>query len=526
MKRNAAGTGMFWKVGATRAFVPTVFAFAFIAASVPALVTAAEPARAGEARHDYLATVRAYADAMIEHGRDTYGRQPSPLFAVTLVRKPVGLPKQGERTKGIPGIRSHDRMLTGANPMHDQNLYQVLYALTELTGEKRYAAEADTTLRWFFEHCQSPATGLMCWGEHMGWDFYTEQPIQKYESDIHEFYRPWVLWDRIYKLTPEAANKFARGLWDHQINNQNTGDFSRHAMYSKHGPGSKNQYPRHGGFFIATWAQAYQRSKDPVYLKAIEVLLNFYETNRNKVSGAIPAEIGNSRSDGELFWPRQTVSLAIDLWDAADKLSDKLAQRARDLALSADKVFLAIPQFQAEDQGFIINGNAKTLKAEDVRYNPKKPNKKFPLYTRPWAAGYGDASDATIANAVLLRYRQVRDDGYRRLILAAADRYLTNDPAPRSLAYPGPLADAITLLLGAHELTGDKRYMDRAEHFADMAVGMFFDSSSPLPRVVSTSKIDHYEAVTRADTLMMALLKLWVQQNRPDANVQLIWNDR
>ena len=36
----------------------------------------------------------------------------------------------------------------------------------------------------------------------------------------------------------------------------------------------------------------------------------------------------------------------------------------------------------------------------------------------------------------------------------------------------------------------------------------------------------HYEAITGADTQMMSLLKLWIAQTRPDANVRLTWNDR
>jgi len=33
---------------------------------------------------------------------------------------------------------------------------------------------ADDALRFFFTHCQSKATGLLAWGEHLGWDFHTE----------------------------------------------------------------------------------------------------------------------------------------------------------------------------------------------------------------------------------------------------------------------------------------------------------------------------------------------------------------
>src|SRR5687768_5589828 len=95
------------------------------------------PLRPADASPDYLQVVRAYADTMIQHGRDEYGSIKSPLFASTLDRKTLKVP---EKFLGnIDGIRNSDRAL-GANPMHDENLYQVLYALSEITGDAKYAA--------------------------------------------------------------------------------------------------------------------------------------------------------------------------------------------------------------------------------------------------------------------------------------------------------------------------------------------------------------------------------------------------
>ncbi len=63
--------------------------------------------------------------------------EESPLITTTLIRSTLSLP-EGDSLEALLslkreswGIRSYDRMLTGANPMHDQNLYQILYALTE-----------------------------------------------------------------------------------------------------------------------------------------------------------------------------------------------------------------------------------------------------------------------------------------------------------------------------------------------------------------------------------------------------------
>jgi len=196
-------------------------------AAAAVCVSATAHARAGDdltdKRPDYLAIVRAYADAMLMHGRDTYGQEHSPLFAEALDRGTLRL-LDGDALKKVAaisrddwGIRPSDRMLAGANPQHCENLYQVLYALSEITGEKRYAMEADRSLTFFFEHCQSPATGLLYWGEHAGWDFRNDKPINKPSGNTHEFYRPWVLWQRSWQLAAEPCRRFALGLWEHQI---------------------------------------------------------------------------------------------------------------------------------------------------------------------------------------------------------------------------------------------------------------------------------------------------------------------
>ena len=119
------------------------------------------PVNATQAAHrqpakqpDYLAIVKAYADVMIRDGRDTYGTEHSPLFASALDRRALRIGSFDD----IPGVRSGDRSLGGANPQVDADLYAILYRLTALSGEKRYAHEADQTLEFFFSHCQSPDT--------------------------------------------------------------------------------------------------------------------------------------------------------------------------------------------------------------------------------------------------------------------------------------------------------------------------------------------------------------------------------
>jgi hypothetical protein len=399
--------------------------------------------------------------------------------------------------------------------MHHENLYQILYALTDVTGDDRYAKNADRALKWFFTYCQSPQTGLLPWGEEMFWDFLEDTT----NGNTHEFWRPWVLWDQSFQLVPEECLKFAHGLWDHQIRDHETGDFSRHAAYHEHGPGSSSQYPRHGGFYIATWAKAYRQTEDPELLRAIKVLLGFYERNRSEQSGAIPAEIGQDRSRGNLMWPHSNLSLAIDLCESASMVPEKLAARMLDCAEQIDGVFLKIYHCpDLEGGGFVTQANTHTLAAEDVREICKR------FYSDPWIAGYGHQSHAQIANQCMIRFRQTQKEGYKELIMKTADYYLNHEISFEFPVYPGTIGQVIWLMLNAYELTGDLNYLNRAEYFAGQAVGLFLADESSLPS--ATSEHHHYEAITRADTFMMSLLRLWAVQNRTDLELSLTWCDR
>jgi hypothetical protein len=189
----------------------------------------------------------------------------------------------------------------------------------------RKNAHSADALRFFFSHCQSQATGLLAWGEHLGWDFRTEGVLE--DRDIHEFYRPWVLWEDCFALAPEACDRFARGVWEHQIADHATGNFNRHARYDRHGPEKDKEFSRHAGFYIGTWGAAYRRSKDPIFLRAIETLMASFERRRES-SGRFP---GNN--------PRSDLSWAIDVWDTAPAMPEPLAAGMRASAKKTDEAY-------------------------------------------------------------------------------------------------------------------------------------------------------------------------------------------
>lgn len=486
----------------------------------------------GAVHQEYLQAVRAYADTMLSQGRDTYGSEKSAVFlAGDIDLKTYQFVRR--ELKG-QGIRQGDRAF-GANPHHDLNLYQILYALTKLTGDKKYERQADKTLKWFFENCQSPKTSLFAWGEHLHWDVAAEGCRGR---DIHEFYRPWVLWERSFELAPKACEKFARGLWDHQVYNH-SGDFNRHAKWSQHGPGRRCNISRHAGFYIATWGYAYYVTKDPVYLKAIERVLLFKEASRHPITNFLPSDRNpnsvnrwlsditgedinlkhDPRIGGLHSHVAGTLSLAIDLHEAAKFVQGELSKMMLDFAGTEDEHFLKFHEGLGEDSEhlFVELGGVSTMKAFA----------KGRSYCPIWDFSYGKATEAQVAMICYERWRQLQPgevrDGYKRLIAACARRYLKNDPPAEGIQKPGIIGDVILLMTVAYEFSGEKKYLERADYFARLGIASFLDVS-PLPRVAVG--FAHYEAITRADTMMMALLKLCQERNRPDIELNLIYTDR
>ncbi len=447
---------------------------------------------------DYLQAVVDYAQMMLEHGRDTYGDVHTPLFAEELDRTTLRM-LEGDALKtaaAIPreewGIRAPDRMLGGANPQHCLNLYQILYALTTITGQTTYAEEADASLKYFFEHCQSPATGLFYWGEHAGWDLRANQPLEHRAGNIHEFYRPWTLWERSWQLAPEACRRFAVGLWEHQIGDHNTGDFSRHAGISEHGPGVNAPYARHGGFYIETWAQAYAETGSEIFVRAIDAVLKGLERARLHEGGYL---VGGSTENGARR--SHDVSLAISLENAASNMPAELAEEMRAVAAANDAVFTQ----ERNEQGTTTTPSDANL----------------------WSNAYGSGARVGRANVLMLRYRQTALDAYRQTILEEAVLYRDREIILDSPVWPGTVGDAVWLMLNAYELTGEDSYLNAAKRFAQQGTKLFL-ADAPLPK--ASHAHDHYEAVTNGDMLMMALMRLWLTTQQPEAGVTLIYTDR
>jgi hypothetical protein len=460
---------------------------------------------------DFIHVARTYADFMIEHGRDTCGEKHTPLFVTGMDRtsgKKIRPPfAHVKRKPFMPGwerdreLRSGDRNNGQADPLDQLTLLKLMHRLTEMTGDKKYATEADKTAAWWMANAQS-SIGLYPWGTHTFWDVDKDSG-----SGQFEFNHVWPYWD----LDPEALQRYAKGLWDHYISDKETGDFNRHAHSHRHAPGGGMEFPWPGSAMIATWTEAYLANPDPEYVRAISTVLNRWESLRDENGHLAPCT-----KYGEWAWYLGYMMAANRLDDWADRLKPKkpeLAERMRAYGKKNDAAYLKVVDGLLDIKRI---GPVKSYLRETGGYDPER----LDIIGGPWQ----DRKDWA-GFAVLLHERMKRNDlpalqkRYRRAVLDTAEIYMSINPEVQWAVWGVNMANAMKLMLAAHELTGNAAYLHRAEHFAGLAVDLFLDEDSPLPKLTSQDDYYEMESVTdpSGDVWMLVALDLQERLAKLDA---------
>ena len=126
-------------------------------------------------------------------------------------------------------------------------------------------------------------------------------------------------------------------------------------------------------------------------------------------------------------------------------------------------------------------------------------------YSSLWDAKYGGFTTAAIAMMCVSRYENTGRIGYRSLITTAADAYMDTLPGDDSDTWPMTFGHAICVEQAAYRATSREKYYKRAFKLGEIAIEKFF-GDSPLPR--ASLKSNHYESITGADTLVLALVDL------------------
>ena len=165
----------------------------------------------------YTKAVRAFADAVLEHGRDSYGSRHTPLFVDGLhveTFEPVRWKKQGQTW-------------VLCNFASQQALLRTLDGLSAITHENRYRRAAEDAARYALEHLRS-TNGVLYWGGHIAWDLDQDRAVGEY-ADIHEQKNHQPYYELLWRVDPMATRQVIEGIWGSHILDWSLLDYNRHA---------------------------------------------------------------------------------------------------------------------------------------------------------------------------------------------------------------------------------------------------------------------------------------------------------
>ena len=169
-----------------------------------------------------IMAVRTFAETVLEHGRDTYRKQPTPLFVDGLnvdTLEPVRWTLKGE--KWIP-----------SNLARQQNLLRTLVGLSNLTGDPRYHDAAAATVKYHMEHLQAE-NGLFQWGGHRLIDLASGEARGEGSKMVHEMKFVLPFYELFWEVNPKATEKFIKAFWSGHVIKWSNLDMTRHASYGK-----------------------------------------------------------------------------------------------------------------------------------------------------------------------------------------------------------------------------------------------------------------------------------------------------
>jgi pectate lyase len=168
--------------------------------------------------NERLNAVREFADLILEHGRDTFREQQTPLFV------------DGLRVADFsPATWVHEgETWIPSNLANQQNLFRTLVGLSNLTGDDKYKNAAKSALNYGFDHLRH-ANGLFYWGGHRFLDLASGEHVG--EGYRHEFKFTLPYYELMFKVNPEATAHFIRAFWNAHVMDWSNLDMNRHGSY-------------------------------------------------------------------------------------------------------------------------------------------------------------------------------------------------------------------------------------------------------------------------------------------------------
>ncbi|SFL44195.1 pectate lyase [Halogranum rubrum] len=166
-------------------------------------------------------SIRTHADTVVEHGRDRYGDERTPLLADAL---------DGETMEALPyDARDVDGDRRLSNFAFQQEFLRVLVGLTRLTGTREYSEEAATIVTWVFDELTDDA-GLVYWGGHAAYDLDRDEVVV--HKDSHELKFEYPFYEFLWEVDEARTRQFIETFWEAHVREWETLDFNRHGAWT------------------------------------------------------------------------------------------------------------------------------------------------------------------------------------------------------------------------------------------------------------------------------------------------------
>ena len=172
------------------------------------------------AEDSLVAAAEKFAETAIKHGRDTYGKDHTPVFVDVLNVDTLRPPNHGN---GLEGTVS-------SNFAYQQNLMRLLVGLSKFTGDTKYRDEAKKAVRHMFDHYSHKGSGLFYWGVHCSIDV-NGGTVKNPGGPVHEIKGVYPYYDLMYEVDPERTERFVKGFWAAHIKNWSDVFNDRHGVY-------------------------------------------------------------------------------------------------------------------------------------------------------------------------------------------------------------------------------------------------------------------------------------------------------
>jgi hypothetical protein len=253
--------------------------------------------RSALAESDSFAKIRAFADILLDEGRDRYGEVHSPLFPNQLHVLHRRIPTDEEtpywpieKAQRNPGMAPYM-----SNFHFNVALIRLLDLVTFLTTDSRYQRAVTEYVDYIQSHAIMTIRGNDFWvgGAHAGWNLHTD----KAEFNWHEMRGLIMPWERFHRINAASTQQMIDNLHLHITNPNDSYRFNRHYFVNY-----SVSLPSSGGVFLHAWSFLHAKTGEQRYLDWAKRMSSLYWFNRSPHTG-LPSTKGEYGKEP----PRETL---------------------------------------------------------------------------------------------------------------------------------------------------------------------------------------------------------------------------